>query len=50
MPVSRINRALCVHAWREVGCGRLLTSNYRDRDYSWFSFTDVCRQSSLPSS
>jgi len=45
MPVSRINRALCVHAWREVGCGWLLTSNYRDRDYSGFSFTNVCRQS-----
>jgi len=38
-------RALCVHEWREVGRGWLLTSNYRDRDYSGFSFTDVCRQS-----
>jgi len=45
MPVSRINHALCVHVWQEVGCGWLLTSNYRVRDYSGFRFTDVCRQS-----
>jgi len=37
MLVSGINRALCVHAWQEVGCGWLLTANYRDRDYSQFS-------------